>query len=245
MWCFSCSPVGFMPAGQFIGVCVSVGLAMVRVLTGLNIFFLLIPGYGISLTLSFFVPPIFTGIAFDSGGVASGPMTAAFLLPFAMSDIFTIVERGKGAAAIKLFTRNQVYLHTQFPGRGTATSEIMDILGLGTTEKDIIISYATAAAAGRLLSMLDNEMRGAVTSGGIIFSLLDGQCCKCVSQPVEGDVLGDARFPQQIFVQPPQAVRAVEFARHQGREHDWIAGVFGVFFDQQIHRFFWQVDRPH
>ena len=67
-----------------IGVCVSVGLAMVRVLTGLNIFWLLIPGYAVSLGLSFFVPAIFTGIAFDSGGVASGPMTATFLLPFAM-----------------------------------------------------------------------------------------------------------------------------------------------------------------
>ena len=67
-----------------IGVCVSVGLAMIRVLTGLNIMWLLIPGYALSLGLSFFVPPIFTGIAFDSGGVASGPMTATFLLPFAM-----------------------------------------------------------------------------------------------------------------------------------------------------------------
>ena len=67
-----------------IGVCISVGLAMVRVLTGLNIFWLLIPGYAISLGLTFFVPSIFTGIAFDSGGVASGPMTATFLLPFAM-----------------------------------------------------------------------------------------------------------------------------------------------------------------
>ena len=67
-----------------IGVCVSVGLAMLRVLTGLNIMWLLIPGYAISLGLPFFVPAIFTGIAFDSGGVASGPMTATFLLPFAM-----------------------------------------------------------------------------------------------------------------------------------------------------------------
>ena len=67
-----------------IGVCVSVGLAMVRVLTGMNIMWLLIPGYVISLGLTFFVPSIFTGIAFDSGGVASGPMTATFLLPFAM-----------------------------------------------------------------------------------------------------------------------------------------------------------------
>ena len=67
-----------------IGVCVSVGLAMVRILTGLNILWLLVPGYALSLGLTFFVPPIFTGIAFDSGGVASGPMTATFLLPFAM-----------------------------------------------------------------------------------------------------------------------------------------------------------------
>ena len=66
-----------------IGVCVSVGLAMVRVLTGLNIFWLLIPGYAISLGLTFLVPSIFTGIAFDSGGGASGPLTATFLLPFA------------------------------------------------------------------------------------------------------------------------------------------------------------------
>ena len=92
-------------------------------------------------------------------------------MPEPMSVIFTIVERGKGAAAIKLFTRNQVYLHTQFSGKGTATSEIMDILGLGSTEKDIIISYATSAAASLLLNKLDNDLRGAVTSGGIAFSV--------------------------------------------------------------------------
>ena len=67
-----------------IGVAVSVGLAMVRVVTGLSIWYFLVPGYAIALGLSFFVPKIFTAIAFDSGGVASGPMTATFLLPFAM-----------------------------------------------------------------------------------------------------------------------------------------------------------------
>ncbi len=67
-----------------LGVAVSVGLAMSRVLTGLNILWYVIPGYGLALLLSFFVPRMFTAIAFDSGGVASGPMTAAFLLPFAM-----------------------------------------------------------------------------------------------------------------------------------------------------------------
>ena len=66
-----------------VGVSVSIGLAMTRVLTGVSIFWFIVPGYCIALILSFFVPPIFTAIAFDSGGVASGPMTATFLLPFA------------------------------------------------------------------------------------------------------------------------------------------------------------------
>ncbi len=67
-----------------IGVSVSIGLAMIRVLTGISIMWFLIPGYAIALILTLFVPRIFTGIAFDSGGVASGPMTATFALPFAM-----------------------------------------------------------------------------------------------------------------------------------------------------------------
>lgn len=66
-----------------IGVAVSLGLAMIRVLTGISILWFIIPGYAIALLGSFFVPKIFTAIAFDSGGVASGPMTATFLLPFA------------------------------------------------------------------------------------------------------------------------------------------------------------------
>lgn len=67
-----------------IGVAVSVGISMLRILTGISIFWFLIPGYAIALTATFFVPKIFTGVAFDSGGVASGPMTSTFLLPFAI-----------------------------------------------------------------------------------------------------------------------------------------------------------------
>lgn len=67
-----------------LGVAASVGIAMLRILTGVSILWFLIPGYAISLALTFFVPPLFTAVAFDSGGVASGPMTATFLLPFAM-----------------------------------------------------------------------------------------------------------------------------------------------------------------
>ena len=67
-----------------LGVATSVGLAMIRVLTGISILYFIVPGYFIALSLTFFVPKLFTAIAFDSGGVASGPMTATFLLPFAM-----------------------------------------------------------------------------------------------------------------------------------------------------------------
>ena len=67
-----------------IGVAVSIGLSMVRVLTGISILWFLVPGYALALGLMFVVPKMFTAIAFDSGGVASGPMTATFLLPFAM-----------------------------------------------------------------------------------------------------------------------------------------------------------------
>lgn len=73
-----------MMTGLSVGMAVSLGLSMVRVLTGVSLLWFLVPGYAIALGLSFFVPRIFTAIAFDSGGVASGPMTATFLLPFAM-----------------------------------------------------------------------------------------------------------------------------------------------------------------
>lgn len=67
-----------------LSVSLSVGLAMIRVLTGAPILYFMVPGYVLALLLSFFTPKIFTAVAFDSGGVASGPMTATFLLPFAM-----------------------------------------------------------------------------------------------------------------------------------------------------------------
>ncbi len=67
-----------------LGVAVSIGLSMARILWGIPLFWFVLPGYALALGLSLVVPPSFTGIACDSGGVASGPMTATFLLPFAM-----------------------------------------------------------------------------------------------------------------------------------------------------------------
>lgn len=67
-----------------IGVSVSVGLALLRALTGWSIMYFLVPGYLIAMVLTFFCSDTFTAIAFDSGGVASGPMTATFLLALSM-----------------------------------------------------------------------------------------------------------------------------------------------------------------
>ena len=88
--------------GLSIGVSVSVGISMLRVLTGIPIQPFLYAGYALSLVISFFVPSLYTSVAFDSGGVASGPMTSTFILPFAvgactalggniMTDAFGIV----------------------------------------------------------------------------------------------------------------------------------------------------------
>ena len=77
-------PAKAMLLSLSVGVAISVGISMVRVLTGISIYWFIVPGYILALVLSFFVPKVFTAIAFDSGGVASGPMTATFLLPFAM-----------------------------------------------------------------------------------------------------------------------------------------------------------------
>ena len=67
-----------------VGVGLSIGLSMLRMILGFSILYYLIPGYIISIGLSFFVPGMYTAIAFDSGGVASGPLTSSFILPLAI-----------------------------------------------------------------------------------------------------------------------------------------------------------------
>jgi len=85
---------------MMIGLCCGVGaaiaLSMIRIVFDFSIVYYIIPGYFISLALSLFVPPVYTAIAFDSGGVASGPMTSCFILPFAIGACCTL----QGADAV-------------------------------------------------------------------------------------------------------------------------------------------------
>lgn len=136
-----------------IGMAVSIGLSMIRVLTGINIMWFLIPGYLISLTMAFMTPKIFTAIAFDSGGVASGPMTATFLLPFAMgacmavggnvvTDAFGLVAMVAMTPMIAIQTLGFVYeriavQHGTTAERRTRTSEIvLESKGMELTEEE-------------------------------------------------------------------------------------------------------------
>jgi len=73
-----------MMLGLCIGVGAAIALSMVRIVFDFSLVYYIIPGYFISLALSLFVPPVYTAVAFDSGGVASGPMTSGFILPFAI-----------------------------------------------------------------------------------------------------------------------------------------------------------------
>ena len=101
---------------------------MVRILTGISILWFLIPGYAVALGMTFLVPQMFTGVAFDSGGVASGPMTTTFLLPLAMgaceavggdvlTDAFGIVAL---VAMTPLFTIQLMGLVDQLRARASA-----------------------------------------------------------------------------------------------------------------------------
>jgi hypothetical protein len=82
-----------------VGVALGIGLSMLRLLMGFSIWLYILPGYAIALTLNFFVPKVFVGIAFDAGGVASGPLTATFLLA-----LFQGVARSPGIDADPLFS---------------------------------------------------------------------------------------------------------------------------------------------
>ena len=91
--------------------------------------------------------------------------------PEQMSLVTTIIERGSGNKLMKLYTDNQVFTHIRCEGTGTATSEILDILGLGSSEKDIIFSLTPISVARQLLDRLDDELRGAAPGRGIAYTM--------------------------------------------------------------------------
>ncbi len=118
-----------------VGVAVSVGIAMLRVLTGIPIVWFVGGGYLIAIIMAMFTPDMFTAIAFDSGGVASGPMTATFLLPFAegacialggnvVTDAFGVVAMVAMTPLITIQTLGLVYKYLTDGGKSEKTSVV-------------------------------------------------------------------------------------------------------------------------
>lgn len=85
--------------------------------------------------------------------------------------IVTFAERGRGKALAKLYAEQGVFCSYQCMGRGTASSDLLDVLGVGTAEKDILISYAARENAARLLHKLDSESQGAAYGNGLVFDM--------------------------------------------------------------------------
>ena len=130
-----------------IGVGLSIGLSMIRIVYNFSVLYYLVPGYIISLLLSFFVPKMYTAIAFDSGGVASGPLTSSFILPFAigacsiiqpnalLEDAFGIVAM---VAMTPLITIQLLGFKSVFTQRRAYKSRMRQIL---TSDDEQIINF--------------------------------------------------------------------------------------------------------
>ncbi len=100
-----------MTVALSLGVGISIGLSILRLICGFSLLYYLIPGYLLSLGLSFFVPKIYTAMAFDSGGVASGPLTSSFILPMAIGACVSL----RGEAAVLDFAFGVVALVAMTP----------------------------------------------------------------------------------------------------------------------------------
>ena len=128
-----------------VGVGTSVALSVLRLFFGFSLLYYLVPGYLLSLGLSFFVPRLYTAIAFDSGGVASGPLTSSFILPMAIGACVAM----RGADAVLDFAFGVVAL--------VAMTPLITIQALGF--RSIVSSFMRErSAVHRIMSSDDRQI---------------------------------------------------------------------------------------
>ncbi|HIW80316.1 MAG TPA: hypothetical protein H9742_02125 [Candidatus Acetatifactor stercoripullorum] len=85
--------------------------------------------------------------------------------------VVTFAERGKGKALAKLYAEQGVLCNYQSMGRGTASSDLLDVLGIGSAEKDILISITSGERSQRLLRRLDDGLESDIYGSGIVFDM--------------------------------------------------------------------------
>lgn len=136
-----------------------------------------------------------------------------------MKVMMTIVDRGDGIALSRLYEQNGVPLHLQIIAEGTATSEILNMLGLTRKEKDIMVSIAPERAVEDLLERLDDDFRGILSVRGLAFSI----CMTGISGSVASALSGKEKGKGGIAV-------------HNEKEHSliWVAMNQG-YSDQVMH----------
>ena len=128
-----------------IGVGLSIGLSVLRVYLGFSVLYYLIPGYILSLGLSFYVPKIYTAIAFDSGGVASGPLTSSFILPMVIGVCATM----QGESAVLDFAFGVVAM--------VAMTPLITIQSLGF-KSEMAVRRRSYVAMRRILEAGDDQI---------------------------------------------------------------------------------------
>ena len=128
-----------------VGVGISIGLSVLRVYFGFSLLYYLIPGYMLSLGLSFFVPKLYTAIAFDSGGVASGPLTSSFILPLVIGACVSL----QGESAVLDFAFGVVAM--------VAMTPLITIQSLGF-KSVLSVRRRDNAAMRRILAAADDQI---------------------------------------------------------------------------------------
>lgn len=88
-----------------------------------------------------------------------------------MKLIVSFVERGQGKVLTRFYADHQVSFNFQSVGIGTASSDLLDVLGIGSSEKDVIFSLASGECAGRLMNRLNDNLRGSIHAKGIVFTM--------------------------------------------------------------------------
>ena len=128
-------PPKVIPMAMALGVAVASGIAMLRALTGISILPFLVIGYVVAVALSFYCPGLFTSIAFDAGGVASGVMAATFMLPLAIG----ICEARGAADSVMIDAFGTIALIAMAPPISIQIAGVMYKLKLKHSEASVAV----------------------------------------------------------------------------------------------------------
>lgn len=149
-------------------------MAQARMFLNIPLSYTLIFFYGVVFVLSYFAPNSFIPVAFDSGGVTTSPITVPFIMSLGIG--MASIRSDKNSSndffgLIRQYEQFKLFHHFQTTGLGTAASHLLDTLGFGTTERDVVLSLAPEDTVEQLMYFLKDDDRAALGTPGIAFSM--------------------------------------------------------------------------